>query len=263
MLTSELAKLLENELAEGKIESPRFEANQIASATNGDEKKARQMVERRLNGEPLQYILGEWEFYGITLKVGEGVLIPRADTETVVEVGTELLKGVVSPSVFDLCAGSGCIGIALSKHTGAKVKFVEKSNLAIKYLMENLKLTATDGDVYEADVLELPQDDFVGTADMIISNPPYIRSEVILTLQKEVQFEPKMALDGGSDGLLFYREISKKWKDVLKKGGYLVFEIGFDQACEVAKILKNEGYNEVTIKKDLCNNSRVVYGKKQ
>lgn len=258
----ELVAFFEKALIEHGFESAHFEACQLADACN-DRQKAEEMLSRRLSGEPLQYILGEWEFYGITLKVGDGVLIPRQDTETVVETAVGLLKGTEAPTVFDLCAGSGCIGIAMQKQTGAKVKFFEKSREALGYLKLNVSSTKTDGEILETDVLNGPPVELIGTADMVISNPPYIRSDVVPTLGKEVGYEPKMALDGGKDGLVFYREIAKNWKKALKKGGCLVFETGFDQRQAVMEILKTEGYAGVTSKKDLCGNDRVVYGKIQ
>ena len=259
MTRQELKAYFYERLKTEGVESARFESEQLGSYTNPEH--AEQTLKRRLSGEPLQYILGEWDFFGITLKVGEGVLIPRADTETVAERAIELLKGLKNPIVFDLCAGSGCIGIALSKFAGAKVSFFEKSPKALEYLSHNVTSTNTNAEIFEADVLLPPENEFFGTADMIISNPPYIKSGVIPSLSKEVGFEPKMALDGGDDGLVFYRSIAKNWKRVLKKNGYLVFEIGFDQEKEVIEILKAEGYSEVTSGKDLCGNPRVVYGK--
>ena len=259
MTKSELYEFFFKELKNAGLESARFEAKELSE--NTDPLNAEETLKRRLSGEPLQYILGEWEFFGITLKVGDGVLIPRADTETAAETGINLLKGIKNPTVFDLCAGSGCIGITLSKFAGATVNFFEKSPKALDYLKYNVKSTNANGEIFEADVLLPPNERFYGTADMIISNPPYIRSDVVPQLQREVQFEPKMALDGGNDGLIFYRTIARKWKNVLKKGGFLVFEIGYDQETEVSDILKAEGYAQVTSLKDLGNNPRVVYGK--
>ena len=258
MTTSQLKRFFLENLQKAGIESADFEAEQLARYT--DPEKREETLRRRLNGEPLQYILGEWEFFGITLSVGDGVLIPRADTETVVERAIKLLKGTEKPLVYDLCAGSGCIGIAVAKFTGASLKFFEKSPKALKYLKANVESTGTNGEITVCDVLEEP-DEGLPEADLIISNPPYIKSDVIPSLQREVQFEPKMALDGGEDGLIFYRTIAKKWKKKIKKGGYLVFEIGFDQAKEVTEILQNEGYSEVKAERDLTGNHRVVYGK--
>ncbi len=260
MTKHELKQFFYDNLSKAGVESAAFEAGQLAEFTEPIKKE--QTLNRRLNGEPLQYILGEWEFYGITLSVGEGVLIPRADTETVVETALTVLKGIKNPTVFDLCAGSGCIGIAVAKHSDAEVKFFEKSAEALYFLTKNVKATGISGEIINADVLSCPDQSLYGLADVIVSNPPYIRSDVVPTLSKEVGFEPKMALDGGEDGLIFYRFIAKHWKKMLKPDGYLVFEIGFDQAEEVSQIMQDEGFFEVTVKKDLCGNNRVVYGKK-
>jgi release factor glutamine methyltransferase len=215
-------------------------------------------VNRALNGEPLAYILGEWEFYGLPFYVGKGVLIPRPDTETVVETAINLLKGKQNPTVFDLCAGSGCIGITLAHYTDANVKLFEKSVDALLYIFKNIKLNGVEAEVYECDVLGEPP--LKDTADLIISNPPYIRSNVLETLEPEVKREPIMALDGGEDGLIFYRHIAKVWKKSLNKGGWLVFEIGFDQAEDVTKIMQDEGFSDVQVIKDLGKNNRVVLG---
>ncbi len=266
MTKQELIEKIAKTLNEKGFESARFEATQIVefslgnsdSVTAETERQAEELVNRRLDREPLQYILGEWEFYGLPFRVGKGVLIPRPDTETVVETAIKLLKGKQNPTVFDLCAGSGCIGITLAKHTDAKVSLFEKSPEALLYIFENLKSNGVKSEVYECDVLgEPPLND---TADLIISNPPYIKSEVIETLEPEVKCEPKMALDGGEDGLIFYRHIAKVWKKSLKSGGWLVFEIGFDQAEDVSKIMQDEGFSDVKVIKDLGYNNRVVLG---
>ena len=248
------------------IESAAFEATQIVefavgnaeNVTETDWQKIKEMTAKRLENEPLQYILGEWEFYGLPIKVGEGVLVPRPDTETVVDEALKLLKSIPSPTVFDLCAGSGCIGIALAHYGKAKVSFFEKSPEALHYLKQNTELNSVECEIRAYDVLGAPPK---GTAvDMIVSNPPYIRTDVIGGLSAEVQKEPKMALDGGSDGLVFYRYITKVWKSSLKNGGWLVFELGYDQAKQVTEILKSEGFGSVECKKDLGGNPRVVLG---
>ncbi len=253
-------------LRQGEIESAEFEATQLVRAivgrglaVDGDQwQKILQLVQRRLKKEPLQYILGEWEFYGLPVKVGEGVLIPRADTEALAEEALKLLKPIENPTVFDLCAGSGCIGIALAHYKNAKVTFFEKSPVALKFLKQNTELNSVTAEILEYDVLTAPP--CVGKADMIVSNPPYIRQEVIKTLSAEVLREPAMALDGGADGLVFYRHITSAWKPVLKNGGWLLFEIGFDQEAEVTEIMKSAGFSSVHCKKDLGGNPRVVLG---
>ncbi len=251
------------------FESARFEATEIVNSSLGrcfwDAEVTQQQLEtvvgmlnRRLKNEPLQYILGEWEFYGLPFKVGSGVLIPRQDTETLVETALPLIKPDCN-KVFDLCAGSGCIGITLAKLGKADVTLFEKSDKALKYLKQNIDLNGVTARVLQYDVLGEP---FDGVADMIVSNPPYIKTEVVETLDPEVKCEPMMALDGGEDGLIFYRHIAHEWKSALKDGGYLIFEIGFDQGDEVCDILKNAGYTEVACIKDLGKNDRVVIGRK-
>ena len=269
MTKTELIKTVEKRLSAAGFEASRFEATQIVEFALGKggtvnaevQQKAEIMLDRRLNHEPLQYILGEWEFYGLPFKVGEGVLIPRPDTETTVETAVQLIKGKQNPTVFDLCAGSGCIGITLARLTDANVKMFEKSPDALVFLLANVRLNNVTAAVYEYDVLGEP---FCGEkADIIISNPPYIRSDVVQTLEPEVQCEPKMALDGGKDGLVFYRHIAGAWKTALKKDGWLVFEIGFDQAGEVTKIMQDEGYCDIQVIKDLGGKDRVVLGSLQ
>lgn len=262
----ELLKKTVQCLLKSGIESAEFEARQlISSATESaedTETALSKMIQKRLEGQPLQYILGEWEFFGLPFKVGPGVLIPRPDTEIVVETALKLLKESEAPKVLDVCAGSGCIGIALAVHSGAEVKFLEKSLNAIRFLEENVALNKVNAEIVECDVLKSPDFGTEGGLDLIISNPPYIKTKVIPTLQKEVQHEPKMALDGGDDGLIFYREITQKAASELKNGGSLVFEIGFDQAESVTDILKQNGFGNIKTVKDYGKNDRVVYGTK-
>ena len=255
-------------LNQSGIESAKFEAGQMVAfasgkkmsfekLTDGECDLVSRMVQRRREKEPLQYILGEWEFYGLPFKVGEGVLIPRPDTETL--VSAVLKHRPEGKKVFDLCAGSGCIGITLAKLGEAQVTMFEKSLKALEYLKENIELNGVTAAVKECDVLTEVATE---KADFIVSNPPYIATKVIDTLSDEVKKEPIMALDGGDDGLLFYRRITKEWKRALNDGGYLVFEIGFDQAEAVIKLLTDEGFSDVQCIKDLCLNDRVVMGRK-
>lgn len=269
MTRAELIEKLNARLAGGGIESARFEAVQMVSTIAGrgmsdaevsteQLEKAEQMVSLRLKHQPLQYILGEWEFCGFPITVGNGVLIPRQDTETLVETAIPILKKSQSRRVIDLCAGSGCIGIALAKLADAEVTFVEKSPDALKYIKNNIQLNGVSAEVLQSDVLLSPNDSL--KADMIVCNPPYIRSAEITSLQPEVRFEPTMALDGGDDGLIFYRSVTEKWKKALSVGGYIVFEIGFDQRDEVSDIMRNAGFLDVECKTDLCGQPRVVLG---
>lgn len=259
-----LESRIADRLATAGIGSAEFEAGQIVSAVlplgDGADAAAEEMLQKRLSGQPLQYILGEWEFFGLPFKVGPGVLIPRPDTELAVETALKLLKETKDPKVLDVCAGSGCIGIALAVHGGAEVTFLEKSREAIGFLQKNLELNSVKGEITRLDVLQSPDFGTEDTVDLIVSNPPYIKSEVIPSLSPEVRCEPKMALDGGEDGLIFYREIAKKAKTALKVKGHLVFEIGFDQADEVTAILKAEGFENIETIKDYGGNNRVVCG---
>ena len=215
------------------------------------------MIERRKNYEPLQYILGQWEFYGLDFKVGEGVLIPRPDTEILIDY---VLENKVSdnPIIYDLCSGSGCIGITVAKNIeSAKVYLSEKSPLAYKYLEENIGLNGTTN-VYPY-LKPIPEvlEDFP-EADIIISNPPYIKSDEVPFLQKEVQLEPTMALDGGEDGLYFYRLLKDYAIPKLKKGGYLIVECGDTQARDVAEIFETD-----IILKDYSSIERAVVKRKE
>lgn len=269
MTKEQLVVRLAEALKQNGFEAYKFEAKEIVDSVCKEVlsfsevspeqvELAEQKLEQRLKNEPLQYILGEWEFYGLPFKVGRGVLIPRQDTETLVETALPLVK-VGYKKVLDLCAGSGCIGITLAKLGGAEVTLVEKSDEALQYLKQNVELNQIGATVMQHDVLTDPFDSKV---DMIVSNPPYIRTSVVETLSEDVKKEPKMALDGGRDGLVFYRHIAKHWKSTLKNGGYLIFEIGYDQESEVTEIMQNSGYKDVTCIKDLCQNPRVIMGRK-
>lgn len=274
-LQREAISLLEETVGE----SAGFEVRQLLTAACGipgamlgpcgeweipEEEAARffSWVERRLGGEPLQYILGEWEFYGLPLRVGPGVLIPRPDTETAVEVALEFLQGRDRPVVADLCSGSGAIALALwSQCPGAEVYGVELSPEALPYLRENVSALC-QGDrmpvqLIAGDVLrgvELPP------LDLLISNPPYLTPQEMEELSPEVEREPSMALLGGADGLLFYREITRRYRDSIKPGGALVFEVGYRQADQVMGILQAAGFCQVGCRKDLGGIRRCVFG---
>ena len=217
-----------------------------------------QLVDQRVSGIPLQYILGSWEFFGLPFKVGKGVLIPRADTEILVETVIDNSAHIKAPIIADLCAGSGAIGISLAKNMQAKKIFlIEKSKDALPYLIENISLNnascceAVEGDIFNC--CDMFED---ASIDIIVSNPPYIESDIIKTLQKEVQYEPKSALDGGSDGLDFYKCIADKWRAKLKPNGILAFEIGYDQGEEVSDLLKS--FSKIKLFKDYGDNDRVI-----
>lgn len=230
------------------------------------------LLERRINGEPLQYLLGEWEFYGLPFKVGEGVLIPRPDTETLVDAVINHFKmlGKLDPEVIDLCSGSGCVAIAIQKSLPqSKVTAVELSSEAFPYLTENIRRNGVNvktmkGDVLNGDLLRNfsdPEDICeYRKLDCIVSNPPYLTEKEMGELSPEVRREPETALYGGTDGLKFYRVISCLWKEILKEGGLLAFEIGYEQGEAVSDILQKSGYTDIKVIKDLGGNDRVVTG---
>ena len=223
------------------------------------------MVDRRLSGEPIQYILGYWDFMDFTFKVGEGVLIPRPETEILVEYISDKIKNIAEPVIYDLCSGSGCIGLSLKKlNINAKVYLVEKSDKALAYLKENHRTLCGDLDnmtVIQGDILK--PEDFANLpkADVIVSNPPYIRSDEIPTLQSEVLREPVMALDGGDDGLIFYRCLVSEWTKHLKDGGFMAFECGEDQAEDICKLFSEINFDSEIVK-DYNNIQRIVIGRK-
>ena len=221
--------------------------------------KCIELAKQRANGEPLQYLISEWEFYGIPIKVGQGVLIPRADTETLVDIAIKLASS--NAKIVDLCAGSGCISAAIAKNLpNSHITAIELSTQAISYAKKNLLPFQNNVNILNYDVLNKTIPKKFQNIDIIVCNPPYLTLEDMSNLQDEVKFEPSMALYGGVDGLLFYKQISKIWKESLKKDGWIVFEIGHSQKSDVLNILKqNEFINTKSIK-DLSGNSRVVIG---
>ncbi|MCL1881958.1 MAG: peptide chain release factor N(5)-glutamine methyltransferase [Oscillospiraceae bacterium] len=249
-------------LTNAGIENATQEARWICEYGKGDLLK---LANRRASGEPLQYLLGEWEFYGYPIKVGEGVLIPRPETELLVDLAKEALTPYSEKyTVLDLCAGSGCVGIAIAhemekiKALGCNVISVEKSPQAFQYLKANIQLNGLENQIQaiQADVLEMQ---FNQKADCILINPPYLTKNEMLTLQKEVTHEPESALYGGSeDGLNFYHRFFAKWSDIIKKTRLFACEVGDNQAENVVQILKEIGMSS-KVRKDLSGVARIVY----
>lgn len=216
------------------------------------------VANRRRNGEPLQYILGEWDFYDLTFNVGKGVLIPRPETELLVDFALDKIKEIKNPTVFDLCAGSGCIGLTIAQHRkDATVYLLEKEDGALKYLKLNKEKYNLDnafiiqGDIFKIDLSEFPQ------ADVILSNPPYIPASEIKVLQKEVHFEPVTALDGGADGLDFYRCLAERWIFKVKKNGYIALECGEEQSLDIINLFSGK-YSKKQVIYDFNNIDRIV-----
>ena len=216
------------------------------------------LIDRRASGEPLQYILGEWEFYGLRFNLGPGVLIPRPETEMLVEAALEYIRDIpggpqATPTVLDLCAGSGCVGLSVAHHCpNARVYCIELSDEALPYLRENAK-SYPNAEVIQADVLHCPLS--IVNCQLILSNPPYVKTNELGSLQEEVRREPRMALDGGADGLRFYRALAEKWLPRLAPGGMLACECGEGQAQSVAAMFAP---CEMEIKKDFNGIERVV-----
>lgn len=218
-----------------------------------------QALKRRLEGYPLQYLLGRWEFYGYPFEVGEGVLIPRADTETLCEAALERLKKVERPVAIDLCSGSGCLAVTMALECPeATVYAVEKYEAALGYLRRNAALNSAPIRIMQKDVLCSIPSELKGVADVITCNPPYLTRADMEQLQKEVSYEPATALYGDDDGLLFYREVTKQWLKALKSGGMLAFEIGRGQEQDVEAILRANGCQNVCTHKDGCGIIRVL-----
>lgn len=215
------------------------------------------IVRRRNSGEPLQYILGETEFMGLVFKVTPDTLIPRADTETLVETAVgEIADRAVS--VLDIGTGCGCVGISIAKLCkNTAVTLLDYRGEILETAAQNAALNAVSVRCVQCDILkEIPD----GAFDVIVSNPPYIAAEVIEGLDSTVKdHEPYTALNGGADGLMFYRRIAAiAAAGLLKADGYIAFEIGYDQGGAVSEILKENGFSEIAVIRDLCDNNRVA-----
>lgn len=280
LLVSELINMGEKRLAEAGIDNAKGEAQQIfcgmknydrakfflkwsKAATDNEIESYMQLIDKRTERIPLQHILGSTEFMGYTFKVAENVLIPRMDTEVLV---SEALKVIgKKDTVLDLCTGSGVIGISIAKESekynlGVKVTCSDVSDDAIALTRENAALTNGKVEIVKSSLFEkFKRKKF----DMIVSNPPYIRRDVIPTLEVEVKdHDPMLALDGGEDGLDFYRVITEEAPDHLKKKGRLIYEIGHDQGQPVKEMMECAGFTDVEIIKDLAGLDRVVSGVK-
>ena len=215
-------------------------------------------IKRRSEKEPLKYIIGYADFFGLVLKVKNGVLIPRVDTETLVEEVISIERE--KKNILDMCCGSGAIGIALAKNIkDVTVTLADISESAEEVTKENIcRLEVDNAKFIHSNLFEnIDSNKF----DVIVSNPPYIRTDVIDTLMEDVKdYEPHLALDGGKDGLYFYNKITKEAITHLSEGGYLCYEIGYDQGNEVRELMENQGFKNVRVIKDLAGNDRVAIG---
>ena len=227
------------------------------------ERRVRDLVDRHLAGEPVAYLIGEWEFYGLPLDISRDVLIPRPDTEVLTEQAIGYIKTLGECRVLDLCAGSGCIGLAVAAQAPqSRVVLGEWSDGALKICRQNIRRNGLSGRVVpmQADAREKPEKS-LGDFQCIVCNPPYIPRADIDGLDNSVRdYEPHLALDGGEDGLDFYRAISEKWRDALTPGGRLYFEVGIGQADIVLLIMRAQGFGDIQVVKDLHGIPRVVFG---
>lgn len=223
------------------------------------------LTERRISGEPVAYITGSWEFYGLPMIITPDVLIPRMDTELLVDAAKELLNGrKMDARILDLCTGSGCIACAVAHELpAARIVAVDLSAKALEVARKNIAANRLSSRVIcmQADATASPPMS-IGQFDMILSNPPYIRSADMQKLDPSVRdYEPSWALDGGKDGLKFYKSIVKYWKSLLRPGGYLLFEVGEGQAESVREMLLNSGFRSVDSRFDTLGVERVIIGK--
>ncbi len=280
---SEMYIALRNRLRDAGIEAAALEARLIAAtaagkstekllrdmryyATDEVERRAEEMVQRRLAGEPVAYITGVWEFRGLPMEVSRDVLIPRIDTEVLAELAIKYLRGTgrLDARVLDLCSGTGCIGCAIAAELPrVRVVLSDVSPEAMEISRRNVSRNGLDGRIsfLPADVMKLPPL-MTGSFDLVVSNPPYIPTMEILTLDPSVRdYEPVWALDGGEDGLDFYRAILKNWALVIRQGGELMFEVGEDQAERVKDLMRMAGLREARSFPDTQNIQRVVAAK--
>jgi len=263
------------------IESAQLEAREIVCSAAGKtkeqfyrdmplyvsaqlERQVEDLVARRIAGEPVAYLVGEWEFYGLTLEVNRDVLIPRIDTELLAERGILAARDAGEGArVLDLCAGSGCVGLAIAANApGCRVVLGELSEGALRLCKQNIRRCGLNARVTCMSVdAKQPPPPALWDFDVIVCNPPYIPSGDIPGLDPSVRdYEPRMALDGGADGLDFYRVLAHKWRGALRLEGTLIFEVGLGQAGAVREIMAGNGFKEIRTSADTQGILRVVEG---
>lgn len=233
-----------------------YDKNEVTSVQRDNYIKK---IKRVILGEPVQYITGLQEFMKLNFFVTKDVLIPRQDTEVLVEEVIKIAKDILNPVILDLCTGSGAIAVSLAKYIpNSKIYGIDISEKALEVAKKNAEFNGVKNSI-EFRVSDLFNKIRNQKFDIIVSNPPYIKKEDIKLLPKDVQKEPKIALDGGTDGLVFYSRIAKSAYKHLRRGGYLCLEIGYNQKLQVKKIIEGQKrYINFYCKKDLCENDRVV-----
>lgn len=236
--------------------------NEKKEVSENDFNKIKEDLSRLIKEIPIQYIIEKQEFFGLDFLVNENVLIPQPDTEILVEEAISLAKQIKANKLLDLCTGSGAIAISIAKNTPiANIVATDISKHALEIAKKNCKKNGTENiELLQSDLFENINEKF----NIIVSNPPYIKTKVIDILSPEVKNEPYIALDGGQDGLEFYKKIISKAYEYLEKGGYLCLEIGYDQKEEVMKLAKlSQKYNKIYSKKDLSGNDRIIVCQKE
>ena len=256
------AKLLVAKAAGKTVEQLMRDLNLFSSAAV--EKAVTEFTERRLHGEPIAYIAGLWEFYGLPMIVSRDVLIPRMDTEVLIDATKKILTGNhMDARILDLCCGSGCISCALAHELPAsRVVAVDISTAALGICRKNVALNRLNSRIIcmQADAGKQPPFG-LGSFDLIVCNPPYIATSEIAELDPSVKdYEPLLALDGGEDGLSFYRSVIKYWKVVLKDDGVLLFEVGEGQAAPVCEMMCDAGFSVTQTFRDTIGVERAVAG---
>lgn len=277
MKISQGYNLTVQKLTEAGAESPAFDASQLVAfvlnenlspAFYGERELSEtqlssllSVTRRRAGGEPLQYILGKWEFYGFPFKVGKGVLIPRDDTEVALRAALPFLNTLNNPCILDLCAGCGTLAVTLKKlYPNACVTAVELYGEAFEYLSENTKLNDVHINLINGDIFNVYDAFEDKSLDLIISNPPYLTVKELDSMQRELYFEPVSALDGGEDGCDFYRKIIPLYTPKLKPGAVLIFELDGKEAEYTKALMESYGYGEIEIFDDLGGIHRAIKG---
>lgn len=234
--------------------------NDMKELNEEDEKKYFEYINKLVEGYPIEYITNKKEFMKMNFYVNENVLIPRQDTEILVEEVIEIAKRINAKKILDLCTGSGAIAVSLAKYLPeTDIYAIDISSEALEVAQKNANINNVKVNFINSDIFEnLKEKEF----DIIVSNPPYIKTEVCESLNKEVKKEPLIALDGGNDGLHFYKKIIEQCDKYLKKDGFLCLEIGYDQKDEVVNIINEKlNFKDTYSKKDLYNNDRIVVTK--
>lgn len=276
MTIAEAVSQIKNKLAGADIDTPFLDAQLIVGKGTGMTRvqiltypdkilseteicKINEMCAKRIKRMPMQYILGVCEFMGLEFKVNEHTLIPRGDTEILAEEALRLIKEKDYKTVLDIGTGSGAIAVSIAKFTDTKVTAIDISQRALTIAKENAEKNGVNVKFIESDLFA----EVTGRFDLIVSNPPYIEKDIIKTLDPDVRdYEPLSALDGGRDGLDFYRKISVRCNEFLNKNGSLIFEIGYNQGSAVCGLLEGNMFEQVSIKRDLAGLDRVVIGYK-